>query len=63
MANSHHNRFVERATDAINNVFSDTSVTKSQTKRSLTDLRNEINELLEQLGNVGQDESDFDDEG
>lgn len=44
-----HKRKLKEAKDAINGVFSDTSVPRSKTRESLQDLRDEIGELLDLL--------------
>ena len=44
-----HDELVEAAKQAINSVFGDTSVDRSQTKESLKDLKDEIDILLDTL--------------
>ena len=46
---SKHERLVETAKAAIDAVFSDTSVSKKITKRSMEELRDCIQEILEAL--------------
>ena len=44
-----HKDLVQLAKDAINNVFSDTSVSRSQTRESLEELRDDIEINLQVL--------------
>ena len=49
MTESKHEELFKTASDAINNVFSDTSVSKEETERSLTGLLEDCEMLLESL--------------
>jgi hypothetical protein len=52
MQNTNHDKLVEEAKQAINNVFSDMSVCRAQTTESLKDLIDDIEIMLDALKNT-----------
>lgn len=58
---SYHLELVQTAKDAIQSVFSDTSVDKSVTRASLEDLYDEIETSIEAMDNNGEDAEDDED--
>lgn len=48
-----HSKLVQQAKDAINKVFSDTSVPRSQTEESLNELIDEIDGMVATLDDGG----------